>query len=62
MAHYDCSDKRPAELKEENTYETNRPKRKGGDRRVQVFEASRETKKRARNSKRTETRMKYEPE
>ena len=31
MAHYDCSDTRPAELKEENTYEKNRPKRKGGD-------------------------------
>ena len=62
MAHYDRSDTCPAVLKEENTYETNRPKRKGGDRRVQVFEESRDTKKRDRNSKRTETRMNYEPE
>ena len=62
MAHYDRSDTCPAVLKEENTYETNHPKRKGGDQRVQVFEVSIETKKRARNSKRAETRMKYEPE
>ena len=47
MAHYDRSDTCPAVLKEENIYETNHPKRKGGDQRVQVFKASRETKKRA---------------
>ena len=43
MAHYDRSDTCPEVLKEENTYETNGPKLKGGDQRVQVSEASRET-------------------
>ena len=62
MAHYDRSDTCPAVLKEENTYDTNCPKRKGGDQRVQVLEAPRETKKRARNRKITESRMKCEPE
>ena len=62
MAHYDRSDTCPALLKEENTYDTNLPKRKGGDQQVKVFKASIETKKRARNSKRNETIIKYKPE
>ena len=36
MAHCDRSDTCPALLKEENTYKKNLPKRKGGDRQVQV--------------------------
>ena len=62
MAHYDRSDTCSSVLKEDDAYKTNRPKRKGGDQRVQVFGSSRETNKRAHNSKRTETIMKYEPE